>query len=63
MNIGEISNSSYQTACELLILYINNCNYESALALISEGEADLEARNYLGMTPLLVSICYSSASD
>jgi hypothetical protein len=58
MNIGESSNSSYRTACDLLMFYVNNCNYESAFALINEGEVDLEARNYLGMTPLLVILNY-----
>ena len=50
----ETSNSSYKTANDILMQYINNCNYEAAYALIKDGEVNLEMRNSLGMTPLLV---------
>ena len=54
MNLGETSNSSYKTATDILMFYINNCNYEAAYALLKDGEVDLETKTILGMTPLLV---------
>ena len=53
MNKGETSDSSYKTATDILMFYINNCNYESAYALLKEGEVNLETKNIIGMTPLL----------
>jgi ankyrin repeat protein len=56
MNKGETSNSSYKTATDILMFYINNCNYESAYAMLKDGEVNLETKNLIGMTPLLQSV-------
>jgi hypothetical protein len=54
MNIGETSDSAFKSATEILMFYINNCNIESAYALLMDGEVNLEIKNLIGMTPLLV---------
>jgi hypothetical protein len=54
MSIVEISDSSYKTATDILMYYINHANLESAYALLKDGEVNLEIKNILGMTPLHV---------
>jgi hypothetical protein len=56
MNMGETSESAYKTATDIMMFYINNANIESAYALLKDGEVNLEMKNILGMTPLLVYI-------
>jgi ankyrin repeat protein len=56
MNVGETSDSSYKTAADIMMTYINNCNYESAYLLLKEGEINLEIKNSIGMTPLLQAV-------
>lgn len=53
---NETPSSSYKTATEILMFYINNANLEGAYALLKEGEVDLEQKNVLGMTPLHVPL-------
>jgi hypothetical protein len=55
MNISETSDSSYKTATDILMFYINHSNLESAYFLMKEGEVNLEIKNHIGMTPLHVN--------
>ncbi len=55
MNISEPSDSSYKTASDILLFYINHSNLESAYALLKEGEISLEIKNHIGVTPLFVN--------
>lgn len=55
MNYSETSESSYKTATDILLFYLNHSNLESAYALLKEGEVNLEIKNHIGMTPLLVN--------
>ena len=55
MNISEPSDSSYKTASDILLFYINHSNLESAYALLKEGEINLEIKNHIGITPLFVN--------
>ena len=46
------SATSYKTALEIMMFYINNANIESAHALLKEQEISIDLGNDLGMTPL-----------
>lgn len=52
----ETAESSYKTATDILMFYINNANVEAGYALLKDGEVNLELTNKIGMTPLLVMI-------
>ena len=53
MNV-EATDSITKTVCEIMMNYINACNIESVHALLMEGEANLEVKDKIGMTPLHV---------
>jgi ankyrin repeat protein len=44
--------TSYKTALEILMYYINNANIESAHALLKDQEISIDLGNDIGMTPL-----------
>jgi hypothetical protein len=50
----QVSDSSYKTATDILMFYINNSNIEGGYALLKDGEVNLEVKNKIGMTPLHV---------
>ena len=46
------SETSYKTALEIMMFYINNANIESAHALLKDQEIMIDMANDIGMTPL-----------
>lgn len=46
------SDTSYKTALEIMMFYINNANIESAQALLKDQEISIDMCNDIGMTPL-----------
>lgn len=46
------SDTSYKTALEIMMFYINNANIESAHALLKDQEIMIDMANDIGMTPL-----------
>lgn len=54
MNTIMSSDTSYKTATEILMFYINNANIESAYALLKDQEVTIDMPNDIGMTPLHV---------
>lgn len=54
MNTIMTSDTSYKTATEILMFYINNANIESAYALLKDKEVSIDMPNDIGMTPLHV---------
>ena len=46
------SDTSYKTALEIMMFYINNANIESAHALLKDQEILIDMANDIGMTPL-----------
>lgn len=55
MNIQN-SESSYKTAIDILMSYINNGNIEAGYALLKDGEVNLEIISKIGMTPLHLAV-------
>ena len=56
------SKTSYKTALEILMFYINNANIESAHALLKDQEISIDMTNDLGMTPLHQAVKVSNLS-
>ena len=46
------SDTSYKTALEIMMFYINNANIEAAHALLKDQELLIDMTNDIGMTPL-----------
>lgn len=50
------SDSVHKTAQDILMYYINHANLEAGYALLQEKEIDLNLKNNIGMTPLLLAV-------